>query len=147
MRVRHFLFAATMLAVAAPAAAGPTEDFKALADEFWAATMREFPTFASQLGIHDYDDRLTDISLAAEDRRAGAGAAYLKRLEAIADAGLTPADRINKAILRRSLSEAIEARSIKCSRPASSGGGDPAPGANGLRRGSMGRLCQVIRKL
>ena len=56
--------------LAAPALAGPTEDFEALTDDYWAFVMRENPTFASQLGMHDYDDRLGDISLAAEDRRA-----------------------------------------------------------------------------
>ncbi len=70
--------AAAALAVATPAAAGPTEDFKALTDDYWAFVMRENPTFASQLGIRDYDDRLGDISLAAEDRRAVATAAYLR---------------------------------------------------------------------
>ena len=109
MRRHHAFFAATILAFAAPASAGPPEDFTALAAEYWASTLREFPTLASQLGIHDYDDRLTDLSLAAEDRRAAASAGYLKRLEAIPDAGLTPADRVNKAILRRTLAEAVEA--------------------------------------
>ena len=108
-RYRHAFFLATALLLAAPAAASPPEDFKALTDEYWAATMREFPTFASQLGVRDYDDRLTDISLSAEDRRAAMAAGYLKRLDAIPDAGLSPADRINKAILRRSLSESVEA--------------------------------------
>ena len=105
---RHALLIATALAFAAPALAAPPEDFKALTDEYWAATLREFPTFASQLGVHDYDEKLTDISLAAEDRRAMMAAGYLKRLDTIPDAGLSPADRINKAILKRSLSEAVE---------------------------------------
>ena len=109
MHHRHALLAATMLALAAPALAGAPEDFKALTDDYWAFTMAENPTFASSLGIHTYDDRLADISLAAEDRRAAASAAYLKRLEAIPDTGLAPADRINKTILRRTLSESIEA--------------------------------------
>ena len=109
MHARYALIAATCLALAAPATAGPPDDFKALTEDYWAFVMREFPTFASQLGIHDYDDKLTDISLAAEDRRTAAAAAYLKRLDAIPDAGLSPADRINKAILRRGLAEAVEA--------------------------------------
>ena len=109
MRLRHIFLAASILATAAPALAGPTEDFKALTDQYWAEAMRENPTFASAIGVHDYDDRLDDISLAGQDRRAAAAAAYLKRLNAIADDGLSPADRINKAILRRLLSEAIEA--------------------------------------
>ena len=109
MRRHHVLLAATILALAAPVNAGPPEDFKALTDEYWAFVMRENPTFASQLGVRDYDDRLTDISLAAEDRRTVAATAYLGRLDAIPDTGLSPADRINKAILKRSLSESVEA--------------------------------------
>ena len=109
MRRFRLILAAAMLASAAPALAGPPEDFKALTDEYWAFMMREFPTFASQLGIRDYDDQLGDISLAAEDRRAAQYGQYLARLEAIPDAGLSPADRINKAILARGLRESIEA--------------------------------------
>jgi uncharacterized protein (DUF885 family) len=109
MRRFQSLLAAVLLASTAPALAGPTEDFKALTDEYWAFTMREYPTFASSLGIHDYDDRLGDISLAAEDRRSAEFAKYLARLAAIPDPGLSPADRINKAILTRTLSENVEA--------------------------------------
>src|SRR5687767_12545967 len=97
-----------LLATAAPASASPAA-FKALTDEYWAFVMRENPTFASSLGIHDYDDQLGDISLAAEDRRAAQSAAFLDRLQAIPDASLSLADRGNKAILVRTLSESIEA--------------------------------------
>jgi len=109
MRRFRLMLAAAMLASAAPAMAGPPEDFKALTDQYWAFVLAENPTLASSLGIHDYDDRLTDISLAAEDRRAAEYARYLGRLEAIPDSGLSPADRVNKSILARSLSETIEA--------------------------------------
>ena len=40
MRLRATLLAATMLAFAAPALAGPAEDFQKLQDEYWAATLR-----------------------------------------------------------------------------------------------------------
>ncbi len=106
---RHILLAAAAIALATPAVAGPTENFKALTDDYWAFVMREFPTYASQLGVRDHDDRLTDISLAAVDRRTAAAVAYLKRLDAIPDSGLSFADRINKAILKRSLDESVEA--------------------------------------
>ena len=112
MRRRHLLLAAVSLAFAIPAMAGAPEDLTALTDDYWSFVMRENPTFASQLGIRDYDDRLGDISLMAEDRRAGAAAAYLKRLDAIPDSGLSAADRINKAILKRGLAEAIEANAF-----------------------------------
>ena len=108
MRRLKLMLAATCLSLAAPAFAGPAEDFKALTDEYWAATLRDYPTFASTLGIHDQDDKLGDISLAAEDRRVAEAQAFLARLNAIPDAGLSPADRVNKAILRRGLEEYIE---------------------------------------
>ncbi len=109
MRHRFTILAAVALGVASPALAGPPEDLKALTDDYWAFVMREYPTFASQLGVRDYDDKLGDISLAAEDRRAAAAATYLQRLDAIPDAGLAAGDRINKAILKRSLAESVEA--------------------------------------
>ena len=100
--------AATALAVATPALAGPAEDFKALTEEYWAFVLRENPIFASTLGHREEDDRLDDISLAAEDRRIAQAAQFLARLDAIPDAGLPAADRVNKAILKRTLEESVE---------------------------------------
>ena len=108
MRKLTFALAAAACLAAAPALAGPTEDFKVLTDEYWAYILKESPTFASTLGVHDYDHLLGDISLAAEDRRAADAARFLARLNAIPDAGLSPADRVNKSILKRGLEEWIE---------------------------------------
>jgi uncharacterized protein (DUF885 family) len=102
------LAAAVALAVASPAAAGPAEDFKALTDQYWAFVLRENPTWASRLGHREYDAQLGDISLAAEDRRAAEAARFLARVNAIPDAGLSAADRVNKAIFKRGLEEWIE---------------------------------------
>ncbi|HVM37871.1 MAG TPA: DUF885 domain-containing protein [Sphingomicrobium sp.] len=99
---------AVALACAVPAAAAPADDFKALTDEYWAFYLRENPVRASQLGVRDRDDQLGDVSIAAMDRRAAAIQRFLARLEAIPDSGLSPADRTNKAILRRSLASAVE---------------------------------------
>ncbi|MEO7240901.1 MAG: DUF885 family protein, partial [Sphingomicrobium sp.] len=112
MRHRSLAFlaaAAATLALATPALASPADDFTALTDAYWAFVMRENPLFASQLGKHEYDAEVGDISLAAEDRRTAEYARFLARLDAIPNAGLSPADRVNKAILKRGLSEAIEA--------------------------------------
>lgn len=98
-----------LLALATPAAAAPTDDFKALTDQYWAWVLKENPAFATTLGVRDYDTQIQDISLKAADRRAAEAAAFLKRLDAIPTSGLSPADQTNKAILRRTLSEAIEA--------------------------------------
>ena len=61
------------------------------------------------LGVRDYDDRIQDISAAARDRRAREAQAFLDRLGGIDRAALGPADRVNHAILRRTLAETVEA--------------------------------------
>ena len=109
MRTLTFALAAASLALAAPAAAAPADDFTALADAYWASYLRANPVQASILGHKQYDAELGDISLAAQDRVAAQSGVYLARLNAIPAAGLSPADRINQAILKRTLEEAIEA--------------------------------------
>jgi uncharacterized protein (DUF885 family) len=107
--LRHLaLLLALSLGLSAPAAASPAEDFTKLTSEYWAFVLRENPTFASTLGHREYDAELGDISLAAEDRRAAEAGRFLTRLNAIPESGLSPADRVNKAILKRSLEEWIE---------------------------------------
>ena len=97
-----------MTLVATPAVARPSDDLTRLLAEHWQWTLKESPTLASSVGMHDYDTELSDPSLAAEDARAARSAAYLKRLDAIPDAGLSVPERTNKAILRRLLSEDVE---------------------------------------
>ncbi len=100
---------AVVLAVAAaPAQASPSDDFKALLDEHFAWVLKENPGFARSVGVDIDPIAVGDVSLAAEDRRAAAEAVFLKRLDAIPDASLTPAQRTDKAILRRLLAESIE---------------------------------------
>lgn len=112
MRLAAVLLAAASLAVAAPASATPTEYLHALMDEFWAAVLRESPVLATTVGVRDYDDRVGDISLAAEDRRAAEAQAFLTRLETIPEEGLSEVDRANRGILMRLLSEQIEANAF-----------------------------------
>ena len=113
----HRRFAAALLAAAfasaAPAAAAPADDFRALLDEHYSWLLSESPTYATALGVRDYDTKIEDLSLAAADRRAARAAAFLKRLDAIPDSGLDASQRTSKAILRRSLSEGVEANGFK----------------------------------
>ena len=108
MRRLTVLLASAILA-ASPATAGAPEDFKALTDDYWAWSLKEDPTFASSLGVKEYDDRLRDISLEASDRRARDMEAFLARLKAIPDSGLSVADRVNKAILLQSIESELGA--------------------------------------
>src|SRR5258706_914246 len=100
--------AAALLALAAPAAATPTDDLHRLMDEEYRWLLRENPTDATALGVHDYDAAIRDLSPEARDRRARAAQAFLTRLRAIPDGPLAPADRVNRAILIRQLGDTVD---------------------------------------
>ena len=100
--------AAVTLVLSAPATAGPAEDFKALTDEYWAAQLRNSPTMATGVGVPTYDAMLDELSLAEFDRQAEQAAAFLRRLNAIPLQSLSPADRTNHSILKRTLETTIE---------------------------------------
>src|SRR5262245_38533816 len=109
MHHRLSLLAATMIAIATPALAGPVEDFQKLQDDYWAAYLRNSPTTATQAGVTTYDAQLDVLNLAEMDRQAAEAAAFLQRLNAIPVATLSPADQTNHAILKRTLQNAIDA--------------------------------------
>ena len=110
--MRLTILTAAALAFAAPALAAPADDFHRLLADHYAWLLRENPEAATALGVRDYDALIHDISPAARDRRVREAQAFLARLEAIPAAALAPADRVNRAILRRQLSEAIEDNSL-----------------------------------
>src|SRR3954467_5979374 len=105
--------AAVLLAGGGPAAGGPADDFHRLLADHYAWLLRENPTYATSLGVRDYDDRIEDPSLAARARQAQEAKAFLARLDRIPAASLTPADRVNRAILKRGLEEGIEANGFR----------------------------------
>lgn len=105
------IFRALPLAAAllvSTAHAAPTDDLQRVIADHWTWWLSINPVQATSLGVHDYDDRLRDISLAEADREAQAAQAFLDRLKAIPDAGLSNADLTNKGVLARMLSDQIE---------------------------------------
>jgi uncharacterized protein (DUF885 family) len=90
-----------------PARAGPAEDIAVVERDLEAWLLRESPEYASQIGAAQ-SDALSDLSVEAMDRRAGEAAALLRRVDAIPEAGLTPAQRVNRAIMHRLLDEMVE---------------------------------------
>ncbi|WP_106638676.1 DUF885 domain-containing protein [Allosphingosinicella vermicomposti] len=107
--MRFTLAFAAALASTSPLAAAPSDDFAKLLDDHYAWLLRNAPTYATTLGVRDYDDKVQDYSLAAQDRYASEAAAFLKRLQAIPADQLTDTDRTNHAILTRMLGETVEA--------------------------------------
>ena len=84
------------------------ERLDALLDEQWAWTMREFPEYASDLGLRGADARWTDGSLAAMRRRHDESLAFLQRAEAIDAGALTGTPAVNLALFRRELRTAAD---------------------------------------
>lgn len=60
---------------------GKTKQFYSTFDDYLAWTMRELPTSATVLGVHDYDDRLADLSLSSLDDQHRVNRQYLAQFE------------------------------------------------------------------
>lgn len=104
--LRALPLAAVLLVSTAHAA--PVADLHGVIADHWKWWLSVNPVQATALGVRDYDDRIADISLAQQDREAKAAQAFLDRLKVIPDDGLPPADRTNKGVLSRMLSEQVE---------------------------------------
>lgn len=106
--IRVLVFAAALMVAQPVHAQEAPAAFKALLDDHWAWHLKNNPVQATTLGVRTYDRELGDPSLAAIDREAAEAAAFLKRLEAIPAAQLSPADQVNHDILRRELANQVE---------------------------------------
>lgn len=104
----RYLAATVALALASPASAAPADELAQLIKEHWAWSLSENPVMASSMGVAGHEGKVSDISLEAADRSAATAAAFLKRLNAIPLAQLSPADRTNALILKRALSDQVE---------------------------------------
>lgn len=100
--------AALLLSLSAQAPATPSQDLDAVIADHWRFFLASNPVYATSLGVRDYDDRINEVSLAAQDRDAVTAAALLKRLNAIPDQRLSARERTNKGVLARMLGEQVE---------------------------------------
>ena len=95
------------LACATPGTS-PEDDLGALFDEAWDFQMREFPTYATAVGIHDYNDRLTSMALEDIERRAQYWQEVLTRLASIERDSLSPDSQINYDMFKRRVQDRVE---------------------------------------
>ncbi|MEO7564630.1 MAG: DUF885 domain-containing protein [Sphingomicrobium sp.] len=123
MRVSLF-FAVTILGTA-PAMAGPTEDFHALQDRYWAAYLKASPLTATSVGVPTYDRQIDEVGLAEQDRQAAAAQAFLTALDALPLQSLPSADQANYSILHHQLANAVESNSFGSRALAYGGRGGP----------------------
>ena len=92
----------------AEAQAASASVLQPILDDHWALVLEENPTFATTLGVRDYDDRLSDPSLGAYEAGIEARRGILARLEALGEADLSDEDRLNRDLLMLSLRDEIE---------------------------------------
>ena len=115
--MRHLLVAlALSTAVIAPAHAGPSEDYTALREEIWQATLDANPQLATRVGDRRGDGKLGDFSLAEYDRQVAESRAFLDRLMAIDPAQLPLDLQVDYAVLKRSFEDGLEGAAFDHSR-------------------------------
>ncbi|NND82264.1 MAG: DUF885 domain-containing protein [Gammaproteobacteria bacterium] len=83
--------------------------FEAVMAAQWASTLKQNPTFATNLGVRDYDDRLSDPSLEAYDASVEEARGFLAQLNAIDTAALSAENKLNHQLLSLGLRNEIEA--------------------------------------
>lgn len=86
----------------------PHEQLHALFDDEWKFRLAEAPLFATAAGYHQYDDRLPQVTIADEARRAQFWRELLGRLEKIERAQLRRDDQINFDIFKMQLQDNLD---------------------------------------
>ncbi len=85
----------------------PDPDLRQLADEYWEALLEANPVYATFLGDHRYDDRLSDLSAPGEAAQRAMWAGFQDRAGAIDPGGLDQRDRVTLGLLCEELHNAI----------------------------------------
>jgi uncharacterized protein (DUF885 family) len=91
-----------------PLAAASDADFEELLDRHWQATLKTNPTFATSLGVRDYDSELSDPSLEASEAEVTQAKTFLKKLIDIDKSSLSSTHQLNRDLLILDLENSIE---------------------------------------
>jgi uncharacterized protein (DUF885 family) len=77
----------------------------ALFDEEWRLRLKENPLFATNVGVHTYDDKLQSVTQKDWERRAQSDKQFLNRLHEIDRATLNNTDRVSYELFERQLQD------------------------------------------
>lgn len=83
--------------------------FQTIMDSHWQQNLERNPTFASSLGIRDFDNKLQDQSLEAYQKSVVSSANFLRQLESVKVEKLSTENQLNYSLLTLDLSNNIEA--------------------------------------
>ncbi|MGB9147845.1 MAG: DUF885 domain-containing protein [Acidobacteriaceae bacterium] len=112
-------FAQTLPLAQQPGQAGPqdlasrTKALNDLLDEIWQDRLSHSPEFASTIGDKQWDDQLTDYSVAAYNDGIARDGDYLGRLAAIDTTGMPEQEALSRDLMVRQLIEAQEESQFK----------------------------------
>ncbi|MBI3871620.1 MAG: DUF885 domain-containing protein [candidate division Zixibacteria bacterium] len=76
--------------------------------DYWEFQMRTSPTWATYLGDHRFDDRLSDLSAAERDKELQALRGFLARSQAIQEAELARSDSLSAELFSREIQRQID---------------------------------------
>jgi uncharacterized protein (DUF885 family) len=113
IRIRVLLGAVLWLFACATAVAQTASDkAHALFDAYWEWQMRESPRFATSVGDHRYDDRLTDFSETAVARRKAFVTDLARQLHGIDRSALAGQDTISYDVLATVLEDSMRRSAV-----------------------------------
>ncbi len=109
------LTAPAVLHPQAPAAKvdGNRKALNQIFQDYWEDNLAHNPEFASTLGDKRFNDRIDDYSVKAYNEGLARGEAFLMRLAAIDQAGLSDQEQLSRDLLLRRLTEDQEAAEFK----------------------------------
>ncbi|WP_245717532.1 DUF885 domain-containing protein [Nocardia jejuensis] len=84
------------------------EELIALADRYWDAFLEAAPSEATLLGDRRFDDRIEDLSAAADERVLGTWQGLLAEVDALDPERLSAEDRVTRSLLRTELNAAAQ---------------------------------------
>ncbi|MGJ8561432.1 MAG: DUF885 domain-containing protein [Litorimonas sp.] len=84
-------------------------NFEALLEAHWAWVLSTAPTFATSLGVRDYDDQLSDPSLAAYDAQAERQKEFLTQFKDFDPDALSADNQLNLQLMLLELESSVEA--------------------------------------
>jgi len=102
-------FCFLLLSVSAVAVPAPTRSFAEFCRDAFEEILRESPEFAGDIGRHEYDDRWTDWSRTARDRRRAQTEKLISELQTYLQANLAGQDRITARLLDYDFRSQLEA--------------------------------------
>ncbi len=107
-RILSFVLAASLLATPRVLAADSGDAaYATLAQAYYTGVFKLNPTYATNVGVHDYDDQLGDYSAAGVDKQIAYDRDYLAKVTAIDPASLSPSVALDRTLLENRLHDRI----------------------------------------